>query len=297
MRIKWGAARFWNPTDFLNQQRRDPVAVFDERAGVPLLKLHLPIESIGANLYAVGLLDGADTPKQVGGALRSEWLFATTEISLSAAARDGRGLKLGGDVSTGLWVFDLRAEAALSRGGGARRWTGALDLARLRLPKEEDRDDDWIPQAAAGFEWGVKYSDEDTLYVTGEYFFNDAGYSDATLYPWLLANGDFEFFYAGRHYAALGLLLPAPGGWDDTTFVLSAVSNLSDESALVRLDYQVQVLTRLRVYLYAAGHLGEEGELRLGLDVPAVPGVAGLEDGVHVPPPVLDLGAWLSVDL
>ncbi len=69
-RVKWGVGRFWNPTDFLNRQRRDPLDVFDQRLGVPLLKLHLPIESLGWNLYAVGTFDDARGPRDVGGARR-----------------------------------------------------------------------------------------------------------------------------------------------------------------------------------------------------------------------------------
>jgi hypothetical protein len=36
--LKWGAARFWNPTDFLANAVRDPLASFDRRLGVYLLK-------------------------------------------------------------------------------------------------------------------------------------------------------------------------------------------------------------------------------------------------------------------
>lgn len=316
-RVKWGAARFWNPTDFLNAERLDPLAIFDERLGVPLIELHVPLQDIGGNLYLVGLPGGADALGEVGGAARVEWLFATTEISASAAARDGQPLRLGGDVSTALWDLDVKVEGAVQHGGDdvLRRWEGDFDLATLTFPTLDDRTDDWIPQVAAGFEWGIPYGDDDTLYLTGEYFFNDAGYADADLYPWLLAvdaargldggipgvdlgrGQDFTPLYLGRHYAALGVLAPGPGTWNDTTFVLSGIGNLSDRSFLARFDYQVRVLTRLSIFAFVAAHVGQEGELKLALDLPPVPGVEGLEDGVSVPPTIVDVGLWLSVDL
>ncbi len=316
-RVKWGAARFWNPTDFLNADALDPLAIFDERLGVPLVEVHVPLQEIGGNLYFVGLPGGADTVDQVGGAARVEWLFATTEISASAAARKDQPLRLGADLSSALGPIDVKLEAAVQHGGTdvSRRWEGTFDPAALKIPTLEDRTDDWIPQVAAGFEYGLGYGDDDALYITGEYFFNDAGYDGADLYPWLLAadasrqtgveipgvdfgrGRDFTPFYLGRHYAALGLLLPAPGTWNDTTFVLSGLGNLSDRSFLVRFDYQVRVLTRLSVYAFAGAHVGEDGEFRLAIDVPAVPGVEGLEHGVHVPPTVADVGFWLAVDL
>ncbi|MCB9540236.1 MAG: hypothetical protein H6704_28820 [Myxococcales bacterium] len=316
-RVKWGAARFWNPTDFLNAERLDPLAIFDERLGVPLVELHVPLQDIGGNLYLVGLPGGADALGEVGGAARVEWLFATTEVSASVAGRDGQPLRLGGDLSTALWDLDVKLEGAVQHGGDdvLRRWEGEFDLATFTFPTLEDRSDDWIPQVAAGFEWGIPYGDDDTLYLTGEYFFNDAGYGDADLYPWFLATDasrgleggipgvdlgrgrDFTPLYLGRHYAALGLLAAGPGTWNDTTFLLSGIGNLSDRSFLARFDYQVRVLTRLSIFAFVAAHLGQEGELKLALDLPPVPGVEGLEDGISVPPTVVDVGLWLSVDL
>ncbi len=337
-RIKWGANRFWNPTDFLNQQRLNPLDIFDQRLGVPLLKLHLPVESLGWNFYAIGLFDGANSPEDVGGALRGEFVAGTAEVSLSAAARKDLPIKLGADASVGVWDLDLRTEVAVSR-GKARRWSGDYDVLpalgaaalpegsaernQLELaapllgwtlsPELEDRDEDWILQAVVGFEWGVRVGDEDTLYVTGEYFYNGNGVDDPALYPWMQLQGDFQPLYVGEHYAAAALLLPAPGQWDDTTFSLGGIANLSDQSGLLRFDYSVRVLTRLQVNLFVAGHLGE-GELSYGIDEPGLlttdqlddfamggtvdPALAELiVDGVEVPGPLIDVGVWLSVDL
>jgi len=127
--------------------------------------------------------------------------------------------------------------------------------------------------------------------VGGEYFFNSLGYDDPGIYPGLLARlNDFseppQFFYLGRQYAALFLLLPAPGSWDLTTFALSTLGNLSDRSFITRLDYSYTLLTHLRFEAFVSVHYGKtNGEFRLGNKE------LGLQPGL------LDLGVALRVSL
>lgn len=296
-RIKWGAARFWNPTDFLNQRRLEPLAIFDERLGVPLIKVHVPIEALGWNLYALALLDGADEPGDVGGALRIEAVAGTAEISASVAARRGDPLRLGADVSAGLGPIDVVCEAAVTWGGDQRRWVGELDLATGATPTLDDRGADWIPRVAAGVEWPITIGDDDLMIWSAEGFYNGNGYDQPSLYPWLLLEGDYEGFYVGEFYASTSLVFPQPGSWDDTTLLLSGVGNLSDRTFVARFDWQTTVLTRLRLFAFVQGHFGDDGELRLRVDLPPVPSMAGLEKGLSIPPPAAEVGLWLALDL
>src|SRR6266545_4333548 len=55
--VKWGVGRFWNPTDYLHAVRRDPLAVFDERTGTTMLRVHVPWEKRGWNLYGVAIAE------------------------------------------------------------------------------------------------------------------------------------------------------------------------------------------------------------------------------------------------
>ena len=119
----------------------------------------------------------------------------------------------------------------------------------------------------------------------------------------------FMPLYVGRHYAGLNMILPGPGRWDDSTFILSGISNLSDKSVITRFDYQQRVLTQLSVYVFAALHTGEKGEFRFEFDLPANPQLAELaaisgvpeaiasqlNNGIQVPAQWLDLGLWLSM--
>jgi hypothetical protein len=279
--LRWGVGRFWFPNDFLFEQRRDPLALFDVRTGADIVKLHVPVESLGWNFYAVANLAGADSPEQVGAAARAEFLAGVTEFAFSAAAKRDDPLQLGLDISTGIGWFDLRAAVSVLRGVDEPFFRGASNLqnfdeitlqnvSELQIPERYSREDDWIPRALAGGEVGIPYGEDDTFYVGAEYFFNEAGYSNPELYPWLIFNGAFRPLYTGRHYASVYALLPAPGEWDDTSFSVSTLGNLSDRSFLSRLDYSVNVLTHMRVFVFGSATYGENGEFTQEIKVPAI---------------------------
>ncbi|MBT6176281.1 MAG: hypothetical protein HOI23_03470 [Deltaproteobacteria bacterium] len=323
--VRWGTGRFWNPTDFLQAQVRDPLAVFDTRQGVSLLKLHMPFEELGWNLYGAINLQELATPRDIAGALRAEFLFDTTEISLSAAARNAGLKQFGLDFSTAFFDLDVRGEVAVSNKVQTAFFEGTLsdDFAESMLNAEYDigefptlvgRKNDWIVQAVFGAELAIKYSDEDSLILGLEYFFNDAGYDDSSIYPWLIAvaspdiqaslnsinYGDgrlsnfdtassFKPLYLGRHYLALSAILMAPGSWNNTTLVFSGLCNLSDKSLIVRGDYRIRVLTQLDLGAYITVHTGKTGEFRM--DIP----VSNDAEGVALAAQLVDIGASLRV--
>ena len=317
-RIRWGVGQIWQPTDFINQQRRDPTALFDLRLGVPVLKLHLPIESLGWNFYANANFDGADEIQKVGGAFRAEFVFGPAELALSAAFRKDQPQQLGADISFGLWLFDIRAAIGISHRVRTPFFRGDPDLSDgvgledVQAVEIVDRRDDWIPQVLASADITIAYSDQDTITFGAEYFFNDGGISNPDLYPLALFSGNFDPFYISRHYAAVFVLLTGPGTWDDTNFFLSGIGNLSDRSFLTRLEYQVLFFNYLSVRAFANYHFGENGSLHLGYDVPpsdidpatipegvlpaGVP-VEALLNGFEVAAPLFEIGVALTVDL
>ncbi|MCB9727135.1 MAG: hypothetical protein H6744_03305 [Deltaproteobacteria bacterium] len=297
--IRWGTGRFWNPTDFLNTSFRDPLAVFDERLGVSLLKVHIPIESLGWNLYAIADLSGADRPERIGGALRAEMLLGPAELALSFADRKAEPTRLGVSISFPLGLFDINGELAALHGVRSLRYKGklTLDPDNLELPTSEKQDDEWLFRATLGAEVGIGYGDNDAVYFGAEYFFNELGYDSENLYPWLALEGEFTPLYLGRHYLGVYALLTAPGRLEDMTFIASAITNLSDRSGLLRFDYRVRLLTHLDFNAYASWHYGRPGEFHYSLEVPAVPGVDGLENGVRVSPPLIDVGVGFIVSI
>lgn len=294
-RIKWGSGRFWNPTDFMNQQTLDAlsVAVFDERTGVGLLKVHVPIEAIGANLYAVGNFDGADTVGQIGGALRSEWVLGPSEVALSAAAREGDPVRLGADGSAGVGPFDFHLEAAVRHGDTTPTYTGDYDLATFTEPEAVSHEDEWIVEVVSGAEVSIRYNDEDSVAIGAEYFYNSIGYDSAKLYPYLAFVDAFTPFYLGKHYAAGYVYLGGPGNWDEGSVTVSTLANLSDRSVVSRLDVSGTIDTQLRVNVYSQVHYGEVGEFRYGVEIDPVPGI--LPDGLKVPTPLVDFGVGAQI--
>lgn len=294
-RVKWGAGRFWNPTDFVNQEVLDPLAAYDLRTGVALVKLHLPLEMLGMNVYGIANLEGATELDQVGGAGRVEWAGGNTEITASVSGGKDEPTRLGGDLSTGLWLFDLHVEGAVTQGLQTSYWEGDLDWANGVGPTEVSRAEDWVPQVTAGLELTLRLNDEDTLSLGAEGFYNDAGYDDAHLYPWVLASGGFQPFYLGRTYAAAYAYLPGPGNWDDHSFTASWIANLSDGSMVGRVDWRATLLTHLSVNAYASGYFGQYGEFRLKVDEIPVPDVENLVVPVNVPATRASVGLGLQL--
>jgi hypothetical protein len=310
--VKWGVGRFWNPTDYLHAAPRDPLAVFDARTGTALVKVHVPWEARGWNAYGVlALEDTGARPVAtrrlggVGAGGRAEVVLGTLELGADALVKDGREPRFGVDASLGIWELDLYAEAALRSGATLERWRavpGSLALERVQH-------DGLTPQLVAGGEWSTKYSDEDVLTVGAEYFYDDTGYADASLYSRLLAvplaapgePSPFSPFYLGRHQAAVFARLPSPGRWNDTTFTASVLGNLSDRSFVARLDHSVLALTYLRVETFVAGHLGRRGgAYRFAVDpalLDALPPETRESLGPIDRPPVLEAGIGLRVAL
>jgi len=281
-RLLWGATRIWNPVDFVNREYRPVLSPFDARNGVPMVKLHLPLEQLGWNLYAAGLIERAMRLDGAGVIARGEVVWGTVEAALSGAYRRGTDPRLGLDFSAGLWELDLTGECALRwpRGEGARP----------------------VVQSAAGLQYALPVFERDLLLLGGEYFFNDEG--TRRVDPLELFTGRRQFFYAGRHYGALFASLPRPGALDAWSFTLSAISNLSDRSVLARLDVSVLLLTHLTLQAFVVGHLGRHGELRFGeAAIPAAERAAARAllqpDALDEPIPtqLVELGLWLSLDL
>jgi hypothetical protein len=296
--IKWGTGRFWNATDFIRSKPRDPLAIVDDRVGLPLLKASVPIESLGWNFIGVANVTNATSPTDVEGALRTEFVYSTAELGLSTAMRRNEPFRVGADLSAGILGIDFRLEGSARHGVKRTFWSGDLDLdsTTLRIPKDYQRIDDWLYQYVVGAEISVPYGSTDVVVVGGEYFYNQLGYENAALYTWLTLVGSLEPLYAGRQYAGAYIMAPAPGTWNDTTVTLSALGNLSDGSWLARLDWRVLAFASLTFQAFATLHLGRCGEFNYGFSIPPQPGSDKLARGLTVEQPVADLGLALLLN-
>lgn len=301
--VKWGTAHFWFPNDLLNPVKLQPLAVFDQRTGVTMLKANVPVEVAHLNVTGMALFEGLQQANQfgkVGGAGRVEYVLDTAEFGIDMVSSQGQHNRFGGDVSFGLLDFDFYAEGALTDGRDNPLWqeTTAPNLAQgnpgayqLMAPAG------YQPQVAAGVNYGLRYGNNRVLTFGGEYFYNGLGYSNPSIYPWLLFNNDFTFFYVGQHYAGVYVLADKPGPWYNTTINLSTLSNLSDDTFISRIDLFQTVLTHLRVEAFADVHYGGNGEFHLGLNLPPLNFGSFGTPAINVPAASFDFGLALRVSL
>ncbi len=323
--VRWGTGRFWNPTDYLHLQNRNPIDVFDSRTGTSMLKLHLPIEDLAWNFYGYAVtedVDSTDTVSEVAGALRGEFVIGTAELGLGIFARKNNKPRFAADLSFGLWDFDIYGEVALRDASEIDRvrfdpngqaeplmrasWETDQEFAVRSIANIVDAlypievEQGLKPQVVGGFSYTQKYNDVDTFTLGTEYFYNSLGYDDVRDYPGLILphtvplRDPATFFYLGKHYGAVFATFPAPYSLDLHTFTVSCLGNLSDQSFISRLDYSLTLLTHLTFEAFFGVHFGRtQGEFRFGVDDLTFGDPPVLT--VDQPPALFDLGVALRM--
>jgi len=321
--VRWGTGHFWAPTDYLHLRPRNPLDVFDARTGTTMLKLHLPIESRAWNFYGYVLTENntaTPTLGDIAGAARAELVLGPSELGLGVLGQRNHKAKLAADLSFGIGDFDVYGEAGLRSGGEIDRvsynanavaptpqtppsWQTPSDAALAALEQTVDayypvyRSRGYKAQIVGGLSYAHKYNDNDTFTIGGEYFYNGLGYDSPASYPGLVLphsttlNDSANFFYLGRHYAALYVTFPAPYSLDNHTFTLSTLGNFSDRSFITRFDYSLIALTHLRFEAFVSARYGDEnGEFRFGVSHLNLGGI-----DFSRAPALMDLGLALRI--
>lgn len=310
--VKWGVSRFWNPTDFLTPQRRDPLAVFDPRLGASMVKVHLPSEH-GWNLYGIGLIDNAgpaSTVGQLGGAIRGEIAFARSEIGAEAVFVRGRRDRFGVDASSAIGPLDAYVEAAVLKGTEVPvfRVNPNPPVPGLAGQFEQFFPNNYNVAVSGGFNTTIVLRENDNLVLGVEYFYNEVGYDSDSIYPFLIFRDftrtsgppSFQPFYLGRHYGAVYATFTSPRILGENgSLILSNLSNLSDRSVITRLDFLTRVLSYLYLEAYADVHYGRHGgEFRLQLDIPAQQINPTTTVGpFKIPAPLFDAGLGVRIKI
>ncbi len=260
--LKWGRGRFWNPTDFTALVPKDPFAIFDRRLGQELIKVHIPFEKQGHNLYGILQFDDAQRNDDVGIALRGEFSFGSNgETAISFQSKRGRPIKAGIDLGMGLGNFDINLESAWSTRDTSPRYKGDLDLTTLQFPSETYDNKKVYNQSVANLEYVQKFNDNDAAVFGVEGFWNQLGYDKRTLEFYSLVTNQNQVLYSGREYVAAYARLDGPGNWNDSTFLLNGVQNLSDKTALVRLTGTYLFYKQITLEAYVSRCFGDYGEL------------------------------------
>jgi hypothetical protein len=217
-KVKYGAAKFFNPTDFLNPQPFNFFLPTDERTGVDMVKMQIPSGS--SNLYAAGVAGNPTTGNVPGGYFRGELpysqignIIGAGEISLSGWLPKNQSARLGYDISQQVDDFDIYVEGAATQTPNA-----------------------WQDATSAGFTWTGRYADRETntIALNGEYF---------------QAGGSAE-------YGVFAINLGGPGGLNDINFIVTNLMDLIGNSGLSRLDIVCQFTDRITGRVYGAAPWG-----------------------------------------
>jgi hypothetical protein len=300
--VKWGTSRFWNPTDFLSTQRRNPLLPYDLRLGNYMVKFELPLESKKTNISAIALFDNpqpASTLGQLGGALRGETLIGNAEVGVEAVVRGGVTPVYGADVSAPVGQFDVYAEAACITGGTpvyqATSLTPGTDISTVFGTTN-------IPgpslQVSGGVSRDFAWKEDRQATLGVEYFYNQIGYTNTGPYRALIFTGNYQPFYTGRNYAAIYLTAEGPDALKHTSYTFSTLSNLSDRSFISRADLSWRVLTYLTFDTYLDGHYGTPGgEFNFAFTTPALTNAGTAIPAISVPATFFDVGVSMRVSI
>lgn len=257
--VKFGTGRFWNPSDFLSQGFIDPLAIYDYRLGSDLLKIHYPMEKKGWNFYLIIDADHMGIYKKPGAAVRAEIMGKNSEYSFTAYGRENKPARLAADASLGLGPIDLHTELVFST---LNRTPYYDDESTVKKLKTRDRRQEWIPQVVTGVKYDYQYSDQKHISLEVEYFYNGLGYTNRDTEMLALAYQVAQPLYAGKHYLGSLIILPNPGHLQNSSFYLSHLLNMSDQSGFVRLSSQTLLYKEMIFELWTSTAYGRAGEFR-----------------------------------
>jgi hypothetical protein len=300
--VKWGPGRFWNPTDFLNTQRRDPLLPYDLRLGNAMVKLELPWESKKTNFYAILLADNpqpASTLGQLGVAVRGETLLGPAEIGVEVVARGGTMPVYGADFSSPLGPFDVYLEGSCLSGAPASQYdlvgtaTPGADLTSLYSITNPTGP---YFQLTAGANYDFAWRPNRQATLGAEYFYNQVGQTTASAYPILIFQGQYQPFYAARNYAAIFLTAEGPDAEKHTNYTFSGIANLADYTVIGRIDFSWRILTYLTLETYVDAHFGHPGgEFNFAINTPALTFQGQAIPPINLPSTLADAGFGLRV--
>lgn len=260
--LKWGSGRFWNPTDFTAPLQKDPFAIFDNRLGQDLIKIHIPQEKNGNNYYLVLQFDSMKRNQDMGFAARGEWaVIGNGELALSFQARSKAPVQFGVDYSGALGPIDIHIESATSTNSSRLVYGGKIDPVAGTLPSGKIDKKNWKTTALLGFESTLNYNEDDNLNIGVETLYNQAGYVERDLEMYSLVTNQTKYLYSGRNYVGAYFRISNPGSWNKTTFILNGISNLSDNTSVARITGSWNFLQNLNLQADAGRCFGDAGEL------------------------------------
>jgi len=222
-KVKYGASRFFNPTDFLNLQALNFFLPSDERPGVDMVKAHIP--SGVSNFYAAKMAGNlASSGNPAGSYFRGEVAYdgggeflGGGEMSLSGYFPRHQRARAGFDISQAVGDYDIYFEGATGKNSAG----------------------DWKSVYSLGAGRDIRYGDR----------------ASNILSLW----GELFYAKAVAEYGIFSFSLPEPANLKDITVSNTTLYSLLDKSALSRLNLVYTITPEISGMVYAAAHLGRRG--------------------------------------
>lgn len=227
---KWGRGYLWNPTDFINVERRSFLNMDVLREGVYGLRMHIPIKTI-VNIYSFVNVTDTDDLLDFGFSNKLEFLIRNVETSVSCWAKRNKYPIFGFDISFNLFDIEFRGEASFSYGYNTPLMHPDGTEYKLK--------DQFVTSVSFGFTKSFDIGDvSDRLTIIPEFYYNLAGYDDdmfenPVTSELFRSGGYYEYTNYGKIYSALffnfkkfiisnmDLNINTLGNFTDLSFVLS----------------------------------------------------------------------------
>jgi hypothetical protein len=264
--LQWGTAYFWNPSDLINVQKKDFNNLSFFREGGYGLKTHIPFGTV-LNLYNYLDLNNVSRIENVAAASKIEALIGGTELSLSIWAKKDFHPVYALDFTSRVFGIDIRGEASLADWDSHLKvktetiTVGPLTVTNIVTSPVTNQ---WTPKISLGFTKSFDFLEvSDRISVTGEFFYNGAGYSenifanDTIRNALLIGAASYSPNYNSQFYAAIFTSIVkffSP----DLTFNFNAIGNLNDYSFTLAPALMYNPADNFNLTFTMIGYVGNE---------------------------------------
>ena len=251
--IKWGRGYLWNPTDYINIQKKSFLDVDARREGVYGLKMSVPFGTL-ANIYGIVNVTDTDNPTDFAYAGKLEFLVKNVEFSISGWGKKNNFPMFGFDISGNILGIDVRAESSFSYGSNSTYLSGS----GVPFSKKNE----FVTRFCIGLTKRFDMGDvSDRLMINAEVYYNHTGYTDDMFEGAigdLFINGNYyEYANYGKVYLALFTSVDQ-FILSDMTFNLNCLGNLNDLSFLLSTGISYEPVYNVTFTFNIISYLGKE---------------------------------------
>lgn len=135
--VSWGVGHFFSPADVINIGRKDPMDPDADLEGPVTLKAQTSAGNGRHNYYLYTLFDGVEHPKDVGVALKAEYVIGTSEVGFGTYLQRSKSTAVINDYVFVRWASGTFGEAVVSKGSD-KGFVGEWSLFDYPIQKKDD---------------------------------------------------------------------------------------------------------------------------------------------------------------